>query len=919
MGEVYLAMDMRLDRQVAIKALPAHLAADADRLARFQREAKVVASLSHPGIGAIYGVEEAGGHQYLILEFVAGETLAERLVGGPIPMDEALGIARQIAEALEAAHEKSVVHRDLKPANVMITADGTAKVLDFGLARTADGPPSSQHVMRTADSPTVTTAQAANSPQHSPTVPGVIMGTAGYMSPEQARGKPVDKRSDIFSFGCLLYEMLSGSGPFPGETVTDSLGAILHREPEWGRLPATTPPRVRELLASCMVKDRRNRLHDIGDARIELERAIAGKEWTGSAAVGVATAKRSRLPVIGLVAAVAAVACGVGWVTGMSSVSTLTAAAPQAFHVSTLLPSKPEFGWLEGLAPDGRYLVYVGTPQLAPESTKATGILMIRRLDRDETLEVGGTEGARAAAISPDGKWLAFVAARDRSGTRLDLKRVGLQDGRPTGKPEMVCELPQGGAEPKICWASARELVFSPFWDPTVYAVAATGGEPRVVLRDDLPKGIESWAEFRPLEAGKSVLGTRWSFVGQKVKMSTEVIDLASGKRTVLLPDAGMARYIMDGGLGYLIAARGSLDSVIATRFDLAAMKTVGDPVTIWSNSPLRNFDVSNSGTLVIDARSTDVSDRQLAWLDEKGEAQSIPGMVREYANIAVSPDGGRVAARLETPDAADLETELWVQDIGRRTSIRIPLKGALLQAIWSRDGERLVYGLAADGEFGIWERRSDGSGEAVRIYKSPDTRTLVVPTAFSPDGKTIAIVVVDLSKDNADVFVLQQDETTKAWAAKPYLQTPASEELAAFSPDGKWALLSSAQSGRAELYLQRFSGDGEADGRSGRVQVSGGGVSRQPVWWGKDGSEIRYVDLDNQMMSVQVKTEPTLSVGEPKVQFSVKNIKWVAMGFAADGRQMAIMQGEAERTTRKIDVVVNFLSEMREKMRTVK
>src|ERR1043165_1185572 len=273
MGEVYLARDSRLDRQVAIKALPALLASDPDRFARFQREAKVLASLNHPGIGAIYGIEEAAGQHYLILEYVEGETLAERLTRGAIAVEESLSIACQIAEALEAAHDKGVIHRDLKPGNVMVTAEGVIKVLDFGLARADDHPSSTSNTPFTPDSPTL-------APAASTTIPGIILGSPGYMSPEQALGKSVDKRSDIFAFGCVLYEMLTGERAFPGENAAAALGAVLHVEPDASALPDRTPARIRELLSSALNKDRRQRLHDIGDARLALERAIQGREWT---------------------------------------------------------------------------------------------------------------------------------------------------------------------------------------------------------------------------------------------------------------------------------------------------------------------------------------------------------------------------------------------------------------------------------------------------------------------------------------------------------------------------------------------------------------------------------------------------------------------------------------------------------------
>lgn len=330
MGEVFLARDTRLDRFVAIKSLPDHLVSDPDRLARFEREARIVASLNHPGIAAVYALEQEAGRKLLVMEYVEGETLAARLRRGQIPVDEALSLARQIAEALEVAHEKGVIHRDLKPGNVMVTPDGVVKVLDFGLARTADAVAGSSATLRTTapQSPPMTITSPAFA--ESPTIPGAILGTAGYMSPEQARGKPVDKRSDIFSFGCVLYETLAGAQPFPGETVTDSLGAILHRDPAWALLPPATPPRIRELLTSCLAKDRRQRLHDMGDARLELERAILGREWTSAIVAPRVSASRWRLP-IGIAAAVGLLAAG--WGLARLLARPAQVAPPQTLHL----------------------------------------------------------------------------------------------------------------------------------------------------------------------------------------------------------------------------------------------------------------------------------------------------------------------------------------------------------------------------------------------------------------------------------------------------------------------------------------------------------------------------------------------------------------------------------------------------------
>lgn len=904
MGEVFLAIDTRLDRQVAIKALPEHLAADAVRLARFEREAKLLASLSHPGIATIHGLEEVAGRRYLILEFVDGPTLAERLADGPIPIEEALTIAKQVAEALEAAHEKGIVHRDLKPANVMMTSAGVVKVLDFGLARTEEPTASSSAMRVLADSPTVATPPLA----HSPTIPGVIMGTAGYMSPEQARGKAVDKRSDIFSFGCVLYEMLTGSMPFRGETAADSIGATLHKESDFGLLPPQTPIRVREMLSSCLAKDRKNRLHDIGDARLTLERAIAGREWVSTQATGTTRSKAA--PIAALVGLAM---LGTGW--GLAKLVAKPAAVPpaQTFHVSTVIDAKPAFNSLVAIAPDAKFLVYVGWPDLPPESVKPFGNLMLRRLDRDETIAIEGTEGAREAALSPDGRWIAFAAANDRAGTKFTLKRIALENGRPSGKPETVCDLPQN-APPVLCWASDRDIVFSPYWEPVVFIVSASGGEPREVMREDIPKGIESWGDFRPLLPGKAILATRWSFVGQKIRLNTEVIDLTSGKRTLVFPEAGSAQYLQDESGGWLVAMRNTQTSLVAARFDLASMKTIGEPVTVWSGKPVTGFRLARSGTMAIATRPGEVIDRRLAWIDEKGQVQPIPGMTRSYGQIAVSPDGGRVLASMDTAGSAELISECWVQDIARRTSTRIPIQGAMIGMAWSSDGQRITYGVAKDGGFSLVQRRADGSSEPVTLFTSPDTRTLLVPSVWTPDDKTLAFLQVDMSSENPDVYVLTPGPGGGAGTAKPYVKSPVAESSARFSPDGKWVLFASSASGRAELYIQRFTGDGEADARSERRQISTGGVWSTIPWWSPDGSEIRYVS-DNQVMSVQVKLEPTVSASEPKTLYSIKDLKTRDLTFAPDGRLMAVMQGESEQTTAAIGVVVNFADEIRAKM----
>lgn len=917
MGEVYLAHDTRLDRQVAIKALPAHLAQDQDRLNRFQREAKVLATLNHPGIGAIYGLEESAGNQYLILEYIEGSTLADYLAKGALPIDEALEYAKQIAEALEVAHEKGVIHRDLKPGNVMVTGEGAVKVLDFGLARTADGAPGSNIAAATPDSPTVVSPA-----RHSPTIPGAIMGTAGYMSPEQARGKPVDKRSDIFSFGCVLYELLTGAGPFPGEDATDSLGAILHREPDWSLLPKSTPRRVRDLLANCLAKDKKHRLHDIGDARLELERAITGREWLVASESPTASGML-RFLAIGGAFAIGLLAGGTAWwiANRLTPSNSRADALLQTFHVSTSVQSKPQFRTLAGIAPDGRFLVYAAWPELEPDSVKPQGILVVRRLDRDETTVIEGTEGARNAALSPDGRWVVFSSAKDRAGTKFTLKKVALENGRPSGRPETVCDLKQG-AQCQVGWASNRDIVFSEDTENTVYSVTTSGGEPRVVFREESSTGLQGWGSFVPLVAGQSVLATHFSLENEKIRVNVEVIDLASGKRTVVLPDAGNPQLMIDSvnGRNVLVALRPDQLGLVAVRFDQSTLRTIGDPVRVWSGNPTNEYFLSPSGLLALSTRPSDLSARRLACLDDKGRPQPIPSPTRTYSELAVSPDGNRLLTNVEMNTPGELNSELWVQDLTRQTSTRIPVDGIAIGVMWSLDGQRLVHGCFAKDEFSILQRPVSGSGEAVKMFTIPITQQCFVqPSAWSPDGKILAIVQQSMKTNTSDVLMLEQEAGGTRWKSTPYLNSQADEHALRFSPDGKWVLFCSVESGRHELYAQPFSGPsgGVADAKMGRVQITTNGHDGA-AWWSPDGKELRFIDGDKQVMSVEVKTEPTFSVSLPKMLYSVKALKTRNFSWTPDGRLMVVLQGENEDASR-IDLVVNFTEEIRAKMGTAK
>ncbi len=753
MGEVYLARDTRLDRQVAIKALPAHLTSDADRLARFQREAKVLASLNHPAIGAIYGMEEAAGHRYLILEFVEGETLADRLKRGPIPIDEALPIARQITEALEVAHEKGIVHRDLKPGNVMVTPDGNAKVLDFGLARTVEGTPSSISAAALSDSPTLTT------PLHSPTIAGVIMGTAGYMSPEQARGKPVDKRSDIFSFGCVLYEMLAGAMPFRGETVADAIGATLHKDLDFGLLPPGTPGRVRDLLTSCLAKDRRQRLHDIGDARLEIERAIAEPRDRGSHAIATRPWWRSA----GVLATVSLVAIAI---TTAASVAFLrptreTAAADQrVLRAALVLPKGMTL--LEGLravavSPSGTQVVLA----LLPKESATPPALFLRDLSRLEFRPLAGTEGASYPFWSPDGTSIAFFA--DGKLKRLDLA---------AGIVRELCDapVPRGGS-----WGTKGTIVFAPSAGGGLMIVSDAGGTPTPITTSTTPG--ESHRSPQILPDGQRFL----YYIQNTGSDGVYSYDPATKQSRPLLLGWSEAFFVEPG---LLVFARD--ENLLAQPFNPQTLELTGTAQPIAAGVQYDktrayiNAGISSRGTLIYQLVNPPIR-YKFAWMDRKGERTplNVEPLALAFDGARLSKDGRRAAVSLLGNRA---ETSVSIVDLERgiRTPLGDPATIFSFGNVWGPgDQSVIVSEVKADRQSLVSLSLSGGPG--TRIL---DGESGFEPAAGSitPDGKTLLYTLSPLSSKLPDIMTksLGDDQSPKR-----FMQTPEGEWYPLLSPTG--------------------------------------------------------------------------------------------------------------------------------------
>jgi eukaryotic-like serine/threonine-protein kinase len=821
MGEVYRARDSRLNREVALKIIRQPLT-DAEHLARFRREAQVLAALNHPHVGSIYELDEVDGTIFLVMELVPGQTLGDLLASRPartLEVDEALTIARQIAEALEAAHDKGIVHRDLKPANIRVTPDGVVKVLDFGLAKAQVGEAAEGNL---TNSPTLTVAA---------TNVGVILGTAAYMSPEQAKGQLVDRRSDIFAFGCVLYEMLAGRAAFRGETLAEILAGVLKTEPDWNLLHPNASGNVTRLLQRCLQKDVKRRLRDIGDARLEIEEALnrpAGKsepEARRTPTVGQRTQWAQWARILGFVAAGAAAGAIAGW----SLKSEPRAPTPPSGHFVITLPSNETLAALDfpavAIAADGSAVAYVG-------SRSGQAQLFVRPMNSMEAIPIDGTTNAIAPFFSPDGRWIAFFADGQ-------LKKIPTAGGQPVTLAEASVGV--GGS-----WGVGDTIVFAAGTGSGLSRVSAGGGMPERVTVVAADKGEFShrWPELLP--DGKTVIYT----VGTLDHWDDAQIvaqGLGSPERSVLVQGGTNPHYLASG---HLLYARGG--AIMAVPFDLANLRTSGAPVRVLENV-LQSFDgaaqlsVSPSGTAVYVPGEFESNRRRLATVDRSGASTPFAAPLQAYRAPRLSPDGRKLLVTIEGSTE-----DLWVYDMKAGTLNQLTFGVNTAMPIWTPDSQRVTFSSNTSGTPNLFWTTIGQQKAAERLATSDNFQ---LPGSWSPDGRTLAFAERHPSTGR-DIWFLRLDEDREA---KPFLNSPFDESAPRFSPDGRWIAYVSNESGRDEVFLRSLADPAR------KQQLSNGGGT-EPVW-ARDGTEIFY-RVGNKLMALSIADGRTARGSQPRLLF---------------------------------------------------
>jgi len=887
MGEVYRATDTRLKREVAIKVLPASLLADPDRLARFQREAEVLAALNHPNIAAIYGLEDSGGTHALVMELVEGEDLSALIGGarvtpydrnasetashdrGGIPVDDALAIATQIADALESAHEQGIIHRDLKPANIKVRADGTVKVLDFGLAKALaqdSGPGTRDTAALTVTSPVMTQA-------------GLILGTAAYMAPEQARGKAVDRRADIWAFGCVLYEMLTGRRAFDGEDVSLTLSQVLQREPDVDALPAGLPRAVRRLVRRCLEKDPRRRLSAIGDARLELEERDEPSPEMPTPAPVAPPRQTTRL-VAALATAVVLTAAVTYWVSGPSADAT---SEPQRL---TVLPPDGHGLFPDAapvmLSPDGRRLAFIaGVSQVSHR-------LWIRSLDDLVAREVEGSAGASLPFWSPDSTRVGFFAAGK-------LWTVAVTGGR----PQAVADAPDGRG---ATWSRDGVIVFAAGGSGPLSRVSENGGAvtPATALVTDRGEVGHRFPSFLPD-------GRHFMFAVLPPKSGLYDIDIGvldSADRDTLLSAENSPVY---ADPGYLIFARGG--TMVAQPFDASRRTLMGEGILLddapgdIGSSYAADWVASVSGSGDLAYLTTTTEQARLAWFDQAGrETGTVDVPPGPYISVSLSRDGRRAVVG----SLAGNDTSIGVVDLARGglTPVVTRPRGWTGLPEWAPDGQRIAFSNDEKGQSDLYVSGADGR-DIEPLYQSADPFKHVMH--WSSDGKVI--VFIQLATETAnDIWTLRVEGRT----AEPFVRTPGQDSFGAMSPDGRWMAYISEVAGRPEAFVQAYPGPGEAH------RVTRDGVQSSEMWWRDDGRQLMVIGADLQVVLIDVTLSPDFSASAPRavgrLRFAPVNNR--SVDATPDLQRMLAIVPEAGNSARSITVLKNWRQVVQDKLR---
>ena len=905
MGEVYRAEDTTLRREVAIKVLPEAVAADPERLARFEREAKVLAALDHPNIAAIYSFEhvertetvpdsqdprtsgpkdlespgprtQAPGHaiHFLVMQLAEGETLAERVARGALSKDEALPIALQIAEALEVAHEKGIIHRDLKPANIKLTSDGQVKVLDFGLAKALDSQTSGSGNQNLSLSPTLTAQM---------TQAGVLLGTAAYMSPEQAAGTEADQRADVWAFGTVLAEMLTGKLQFQGETVSHTLAAVLKDDPEWSSFPDDIPGPILDLVKRCLRKDPKRRLQSIGDARVLVEDYLADPESLESTTDATVEAAPPASP---------------GWTRLLPWV--LAAGLGIAFALSMVLSDREaavgsaEITRFESSLPEGLDISVIDYPALAisrdgrqiamtAEGDDGIRRIYLRSLDEVQAREMAGTDHARAPFFSPDGEWIAYF-------TNRELKKIQVRGGAALTLAEIGQN--RGGTWGSDGWIYVTENVLG-----GLKRLPENGGELEEVSVPDAERGERThrWPDVLP--DGSAVLYTSDTFSSTEYydDARIEAVSTSTGEQRVLIEGSSMARYLTSGHL--LFARAGSL---YAVPFDTGTLEVSGSPTLVLQGvftsvaSGAVHFTVSDSGVLAFLPGELDTGRRKTVWIDRQGVIEPTGPDIGPHRQIALSPDNRHLALISGTGQNDDL----WVHDLERDTTSRLTFEGSASEPLWSPDGKRLAYSTTQEGrEADVHWKAADGSSEAEPLWAAGPQG---LPMTFSPDGKYLLIDRLEGS-EVSDIWVLDMEDRGELTV---WLKSPADEFQARFSPDGKWIAFTSDESGQYEVYVRPFPGPG------GRWQISNGG-GMEPHW-SADGRELFYRNFAT-IYGVGVETTETFVAGRPEQLAEGVSDPPFGSTFAPskDGQRFLALINMEPRDLDHMQVIVNWGAEV--------